>query len=161
MSPNWAGEVPKQINRVFRSTTFSGYAIPRVFLDDTAKDRQQVQVLLSQIDMYPLSQFDGRMKTREWSGTPDFSAPPPQPDGSEAPKVDPVTFWDELATVLADTTPLPGEQAQYGKALALVDAAARDPALKAAIWLSFCGALTRTRSGLGRDMVELSAKGTK
>lgn len=133
VGPDWKGEPPEKINRVFRSTTFSGYAIPRVFLDDTEEDRQAVQALLSQIDMYPLSQFDGRMKTRDWSSTPDFPAPPPQPDGSEAPKVDPATFWDELATVLADTTPLPGEQAQYAKALALVDAAARDPALKATI----------------------------
>ena len=133
VGPDWKGEPPEKINRVFRSTTFSGYAITRVFLDDTEEDRQAVQALLSQIDMYPLSQFDGRMKTRDWSSTPDFPAPPPQPDGSEAPKVDPATFWDELATVLADTTPLPGEQAQYAKALALVDAAARDPALKATI----------------------------
>lgn len=133
VGPDWKGEPPEKINRIFRSTTFSGYAIPRVFLDDTEEDRQAVQALLSQIDMYPLSRFDGRMKTRDWSSTPDFPAPPPQPDGSEAPKVDPATFWDELATVLADTTPLPGEQAQYAKALALVDAAARDPALKATI----------------------------
>ncbi|MCD9086991.1 DUF1254 domain-containing protein [Stenotrophomonas sp. SY1] len=133
VGPGWSGAVPAGISGVFHSSTYSGYVIPRVFLDDTEQDRQKVQALLSQIDMYRLSQFDGRMKTRDWSATPDFPAPPPQPDGSEAPKVNPETFWDELATVLADTTPLPGEQAQYAKALALIDAAARDPALKEAI----------------------------
>jgi len=133
VGPGWSDETPQGFRRVFRSSTNTGYAIPRVFMDDTAEDRRQVQALLGQIDLYPLSQFDGNMKTRDWSSTPDVPAPPPQPDGSEAPKVDPNTFWDELATVLADTTPLPGEQAQYAKALALVDAAARDPALKAAI----------------------------
>lgn len=133
VGPHWQGEAPAGIQRVFRSGTCSGYAIPRVFLDDTAEDRERVQALLSQIDMYPLSEFDGRLKTRDWRTTPTVPAPPPQPDGSEAPKVNPLTFWDELTAVLADTTPLPGEQAQYAKALALVDAAARDPALKAAI----------------------------
>lgn len=133
VGPHWKGDTPAGILRVFRSSTHSGYAIPRVFLDDSAEDRQQVQALLAQIDMYPLSQYDGTMKTRDWRSTPDFRAPPPQPDGSEAPKVDPATFWDELAAVLGDTVPLPGEEAQYAKALALVDAAARDPALKAAL----------------------------
>ena len=37
------------------------------------------------------------------------------------------------AAVLADTTPLPGEEAQYAKALSLVASAKRDPAIKAAI----------------------------
>lgn len=133
VGPHWQGESPPGIRQVFRSTTNSGYAIPRVFLDDTSEDREQVQALLSQMGIYPLSQFDGTVKTRDWHATPDFPAPPPQPDGSEAPKVDPTTFWDELPTVLADTTPLPGEEAQYAKALALIEAAARDPALKAAI----------------------------
>ncbi|MBF6023987.1 DUF1254 domain-containing protein [Lysobacter niastensis] len=131
--PGWKGETPKGITRVFRSSTNSGYVIPRVFLDATAEDRKAVQPLISQIDMYPLSKFDGKMKTRDWSKTPDFPAPPPQPDGSEAPKVDPKKFWDELPAALADTTPLPGEEAQYAKALSLVEAAKRDPTIKAAI----------------------------
>ena len=133
VGPDWKGDVPAGITEVFRSSTYSGYVIPRVFLDDTLEDRQRVQGLLSQIDMYVLSRFDGQMKTRDWATTPDFPAPPPQPDGSEAPKVDPTTFWDQLSIVLADATPLPGEQGQYAKALALVAAASNDPALKAAI----------------------------
>lgn len=131
--PGWRGDIPAGIQQVFRSSTFSGYAIPRVFLDDTPEDRRRIQPLLGQIDMYVLSQFDGQMKTRDWANTPDFPAPPAQPDGSEAPKVDPATFWDQLTAVLEDTVPLPGEQAQYAKALALVAAARHDPALKVAI----------------------------
>jgi len=38
---DWKGEPREKINRIFRSTTFSGYAIPRVFLDDTEEDRHR------------------------------------------------------------------------------------------------------------------------
>ncbi len=131
--PNWKGETPAGIARVFRSGTNTGFAIPRVFLDATQEDRTAVQPLIDQIDMYPLSKFDGKMKLHDWSKAPDFPAPPPRADGSETPKVDPNTFWEELSAVLADSTPLPGEQAQYAKALSLVEAAKRDPAIKAAI----------------------------
>ena len=107
--------------------------IPRVALDATPEDRAAVKPLVDQIDMYALSKFDGKMNSDDWSKAPDFPAPPPQPDGSEAPKVDPSKFWDQLPVVLADTTPLPGEEAHYAKASALVDAARRDPAIKAAM----------------------------
>jgi hypothetical protein len=133
VGPGWKGDTPEGIARVFRSPTHSGYVIPRVALDATPEDRAAVKPLIDQIDMYPLSKFDGKVKVHDWSKAPDFPAPPPQPDGSEAPKVDPLKFWDELPTVLADATPLPGEEAQFQKALALVDAAKRDSAIRAAI----------------------------
>lgn len=45
----------------------------------------------------------------------------------------PADLLGPLATVLADITPLPGEQAQYAKALGLIEVAARDAGIKAAI----------------------------
>lgn len=133
VGPDWKGEVPKGINAVFRSRSNSGFVIPRAFMDDTPQDRQAIQPLVSQVDMYPLSEFDGKVKQRDWSKVPNFPAPPPAPGGGETPKVDPTRFWDELPAVLKDAKPLPGEQARYAQALALAAAAQNDPKLKAAI----------------------------
>ena len=61
--PNWKGETPQGIGQVFRSSTDLGVVIPRVFVNDDAADKQAAQPLVNQILMYPLSQFDGNMKT--------------------------------------------------------------------------------------------------
>jgi len=39
VGPDWHGEVPKGITKVFRASTNTGNVIPRVFLDDTQDDR--------------------------------------------------------------------------------------------------------------------------
>jgi hypothetical protein len=121
--PDWKGDVPKGINQVFRAKTHTGFIVPRVYMDDTAEDRQAIQAVINQIDVYPLSMFDGRAKQRDWSKTPSFPAPPGPPGGGETPKVVPDKFWDELPLVLKDAPPLPGKQARYAEALALVAAA--------------------------------------
>jgi hypothetical protein len=64
---NWKGDVPKGITEVFRSSTDSGFVIPRVFQDDTAEDKRAVQGVLKQIMMYPLSDYDGTTKSTDWS----------------------------------------------------------------------------------------------
>src|SRR5262245_59037765 len=102
-------------------------------MDDTAEDRYAIQALVSQMDVYPLSEFDGRMKTRDWTKVPDFPAPPAHPGGGEAPKVHPDTFFDDLQTILEDAPPLHGEEAKYAEALSLVAAAQADPKIKAAM----------------------------
>jgi hypothetical protein len=133
VGPDWEGEAPTGINQVFQSKTHTGFIIPRVYMDDTAEDRRTIQTLINQIDVYPLSMFDGKAKQRDWSKSPSFPAPPSQPGGGEAPKVVPDKFWDELPAVLLDAPPLPGEQARYAEALSLVAAARKDPKLKAAL----------------------------
>jgi hypothetical protein len=62
VGPNWQGDIPKGITRVFRSPTNTGFAGPRVFKDDTPEDSRAIQSVLTQIMMYPLAEFDGRMK---------------------------------------------------------------------------------------------------
>jgi hypothetical protein len=131
--PDWKGDVPKGMNEVFRSTTNTGFICPRIFMDDTDEDRKAIQPLISLIDAYPLSEFDGAMKQRDWTKVPDYPAPPPHPGGGETPKVHPDTFFDHLAAVFQDAPPLPGEESKYANALALVAAAESDPKLKAAI----------------------------
>jgi hypothetical protein len=81
--------------------------------------------------MYPLSQFDGKMKTIEWRNIPKMAAPPM---GNEEVKwVIPAKFFDELPVVLADAPPLPGEEARYVQVLAVIAAAGKDPKLKSAM----------------------------
>lgn len=133
VGPEWEGETPKGVTRVFRAATHTGFVVPRVFMDDTAEDRAAIQSLISQIDVYPLSTFDGRAKQRDWSKTPSFPVPSAPAGDGETPQVVPDKFWDELPSVLKDARPLPGEQARYAEALALVAAAQQDPKLKAAI----------------------------
>jgi hypothetical protein len=51
VGPRWNREIPKGITGVFRSTTSTGFVIPRVFMDDTAEDRAAVQPVINQITM--------------------------------------------------------------------------------------------------------------
>ncbi|QIG51289.1 DUF1254 domain-containing protein [Nordella sp. HKS 07] len=132
VGPNWHGDVPKGITRMFRSTTNTGFVAPRVFVDDTVEDKHAAQDAISGIDMYPLAEFDGTMKRRDWSKLPKFPSPG-SGGGAETKWVFPDKFIDQLPLVLADAPPLPGEEARYAQMQALVDATKRDPALKKAI----------------------------
>ena len=110
--PDWHGQVPKGISRVFRSSTAVGIFAPRVFMDDTPEDRIAIQPVINKIGLYPLSEYDGKVKTTDWSKLPSFGS---DEGGAEEIKwVDPTKFWDELPTVLDQTPPQPGEEALYG-----------------------------------------------
>jgi len=131
VGPNWKGEVPKGVTQVFRSSTGSGIVGPRVFMDDTPEDRQAIQPVLRQIMMYPVSEYDGTMKSIDWSTIPHL---PNQATGDEEVKwVLPGRFVDELPAVLADAPPLPGEEARYAQLLAVLEAAKSDAKLKQAM----------------------------
>jgi hypothetical protein len=129
--PTWQGEVPAGITRVFRASTSSGFVAPRVFMDDTTEDGQAIQSVLRQIVMYPLSDYDGTMQSKDWRNLP--TAPSSSGGDEETKWVDPAKFVDELRDVLADAPPLPGEEARYAEVLAVVDAAMSDPAVKDAM----------------------------
>ena len=45
----------------------------------------------------------------------------------------PEKIFDELAAILADAPPLPGEEARYAQVLAMLDAATGDKAIKEAM----------------------------
>ena len=70
VGPDWHGQVPKGITQVFRAPTNSGFVGPRLFMDDTADDRQAIQPALRPVMMYPLSEYDGNMKSKDWSALP-------------------------------------------------------------------------------------------
>jgi hypothetical protein len=132
VGPNWNGTAPAGITAVGRSSTDLVAIFPRVFQDDTAEDKAAIQGLLRQIMVYPLTEFDGQMKTKDWSKVPSFPAPTGAGKG-ETKWVIPETFFDQLAEVLQVVPPLPGEEAMYGRFRSLLDAAAKDPQIKATL----------------------------
>jgi hypothetical protein len=129
VGPDWKGEVPKGITAMVRSSTALAFVAPRVFVDDTAEDHKAVQSVLSQIVYYPLSEFDGKMKTQDWSKLPTIPAPKPTGKG-ETKWVNPEAFFDELPAVMKQVPPLPGEEALYQWIGSVLDAAAKDPEIK-------------------------------
>jgi len=129
VGPNWKGETPSGITAVVHSSTNLVFAVPRVFMDDTAEDRRAIQPVLSQINVYPLSQFDGTMKVKDWSKLPHFPAAKSEGKG-EAQWVKPEIFFDELPAVMKQVPPLPGEEALYRWIGSVLEAADKDPSIR-------------------------------
>jgi hypothetical protein len=131
VGPNWKGKVPKGITKVFRASTNTGYVVPRVFQDDDPEDNKRVRAVTQQVMMYPLAEFDGKMKSRDWTQLP--KAPSTSSGDEEVKWVVPETFFDVLPLVLADAPPLPGEEARYAELRSVLAAAEEDPKIKAAM----------------------------
>jgi hypothetical protein len=131
VGPEWNGDVPKGVTKVFRCPTNTGMAAPRVFQDDTPEDKRAIQSVLPGIMMYPLADYDGTMKSRDWANLP--TAPAAKSGDQESQWVFPEKIVDQLGAVLADAPPLHGEEARYAQVLAVLDAAKRDPKLKQAM----------------------------
>lgn len=131
VGPNWKGDIPKGITKVFRSPTNTGIIAPRIFQDDTDEDKRAIQSVLTSVLMYPLAEFNGEMKRVDWSKIPKLPGPPPQEE--ETQWVIPEKFVDELETVLADAPPMQGEEARYAQVLAVLEAAKKDPNIKQAM----------------------------
>jgi hypothetical protein len=129
VGPNWKGGAPGGVNAVIRSPTDLVAIFPRVFQDDTPEDKAAIQPLLSQIMVYPLSEFDGKMKTKDWKETPVFPAPGGG-SGGETKWVIPEKFFDQLPEVMKMVPPLPGEESIYGMIRSVLDAAAEDSKIK-------------------------------
>lgn len=131
VGPDWKGQTPAGVQHVFRSPTNVGIVVPRVFKDATPDDTKAVQPFVNQVMLYPLSQSDGKTKTKDWSQLPKF---PSASQGSEETKwVVPEKFVDELPKVLDGLPPLPGEDSLYANIRAVWAAADSDPKLKQAL----------------------------
>ena len=133
VGPGWEGTIPRGITRVLHCPTRTGMVVPRVFQDITRQDNRAVQDLIGRIDMYPLDQFDGREKRRDWSKLPSVKPRPADGGSGETKWVFPNTFFDQLPLVLLDAPPLPGEETRYEQVLAVIDAAQNNPALRNAL----------------------------
>ena len=90
VGPKWKGEVPAGITKVFRSGTNTGFLAPRAYQDDTPEDKRAIQDVISLIDVYPLAEFDGKMKRHDWSKLPHF--PQTESGGGETKWVFPDKF---------------------------------------------------------------------
>lgn len=126
---NWTGNPPAGITAVVRSSTNAVLAVPRIFMEDTPEDHAAVQPVLNQVDFYPLSKFDGKMKTTDWGKLPNFPAPTSSGKG-ETQWVNPDTFFDELPAVMKQVPPLPGEEAVYNWIASVLEAAPKEPGIK-------------------------------
>lgn len=131
VGPNWKGDKPEGVEAIIRSPTALTNAIPRIFMDDTAEDRAEIQEKINQIVFYPLKDFDGKMKTIDWKNTPNIPNPNAgKASGGETKWVIPEKFFDQFPKVLEMVPPLPGEEALYAQFRQLMDAADKDPAIK-------------------------------
>jgi hypothetical protein len=126
--PDWDGKAPSGIAASFRGSTNVATLIPRVFQEDDKADNEVLQPLIQEIAVYPLSEFDGKVKTRDWSSLP--SLPWIKLGEEEWKWVDPATFFDILPEVLDAARPLPGEEALYALVRSVLDAAAVDKTLR-------------------------------
>jgi hypothetical protein len=131
VGPNWKGSVPAGITAVIKSPTELVAVGPRTFLDDSDAGRKAVQAVLNQVVVYPLSKYTGKTITKDWKATPHF--PQVQKSAAESRWVIPEKFFEQLPEVLAKVPPLAGEESRYAMMHALLDAAAKDPAIKDAI----------------------------
>lgn len=131
VGPKWNGDIPDGITKVFHAKTSTAFVVPRVFKNDDPADLPLVQKVIQGINVYPLAEYNGKVQTTDWTKLPAF--PSPAGGNEESRWVFPDKFFDQLPKVLTDATPLPGEQAQYARILAVIDAAKKHPKIKAAI----------------------------
>ena len=127
IGPDWQGKQPDGINATFRAATNVGTIVPRVFQEDTRADNAALQPLIRQIAAYPLSEFDGAMKSRDWSSLP--SIPWIKLGNEEWKWVEPKSFFDVLPEVLDACPPLPGEEGLYALVRSVLAAGAADLSL--------------------------------
>jgi len=129
VGPNYKGKIPDGIAGVIVSPTSLANAIPRIFMNDTPEDRAAIQPLVSQVMVYPFSEFTGQMKTKNWKELPTLAGP--KNARGETKWVEPETFFEVLPHVLASVPALPGEEALYEQFKVLLEVSKRDPKIKA------------------------------
>jgi hypothetical protein len=117
------------VEAIIRSRTALANAIPRIFMNDTPEDRAAIQPLIDQVVFYPLTAFDGKMKTIAWSKAPNIPGPKANAGAGETKWVVPEKFFDQFPVVLESVPPLPGEEAQYAQFRQLMAAAKADPGI--------------------------------
>lgn len=138
VGPNWQGTVPAGISGVVRSSTDLAFAIPRIFKEDSAQDTNALLPSLSQVMFYPLSQFDGKMKSTDWTKLPSY--PAAKSNGSEVVWVNPDKFYEQLPAVMKQTPPMPGEESLYKTISSVFEAASKDPAIRKVLSETFIAA---------------------
>lgn len=129
----WSGEVPQGITQVIRSTTDMVAVIPHVFLCKP-EDREGLQPIVNQLMMYPVNEYDGTMKTKDWTTISSFPGSLSlDGDGRVAEFVIPERFFDILSTVMQEVPPMPGEEQLYAEYTSTLELAGKDKELRAVL----------------------------
>ncbi|WP_208642938.1 DUF1254 domain-containing protein [Rahnella woolbedingensis] len=131
VGPNWKGTVPAGITAVIHAPMDLVGMGPRVFVNDDKADQDALQHVLNQVVIYPLSKYDGKKKNVDWRNAPHFGDE--DSTTGETKWVDPNTFFDQLAEILPQVPPQPGEESRYAMIKAMLAAAKADPEIKKAI----------------------------
>jgi hypothetical protein len=131
VGPDWQGKPPDGIDTTFRASTNIGTIIPRVFQAEDRADNIALQPLLRQIMAYPLAEFDGTMKEKDWRDIPVL--PWKKLTDDEWRWVDPSNFFDILPKALDICPPLPGEEAIYALVRSVFHEASSNRRLRAAL----------------------------
>lgn len=126
----WKGKVPKEVIKVFYSDTKIVFGAPRIFMNDTPEDKKEVQKYTNQIDFYPLSEFNGKMKMKNWAELPTIPMPEGQDGKDEVKWVEPNNFINDLTAVLEGVPPLAGEEGFYKNIKEVLEAVKSNPELK-------------------------------
>lgn len=103
--------------------------IPRIQMDDTPEDRAAIRAPIKEVMSYPLSEFNGKMKSYEYAKIPAIGDKP-DPNAGETKWVVPEKYFDQLANVLNKVAPLPGEEAMYAQYRHLIEAGKKDPQIR-------------------------------
>jgi hypothetical protein len=125
----WKGDVPKGISKVFYSQTSVAYVLPRTFMTNDAADKEAVRAAISKLNIYPLKDFDGTVKVKDWTKIPSFPDPNKSTTGKEVSFVMPEKFFAEFPAILSEVPPLKGEEALYLQFQSVMDAVKKDSSL--------------------------------
>jgi hypothetical protein len=125
----WKGDVPKGINKVFYSPTSVAYVLPRTFMTNDAADKEAVRAVIDKLNIYPLSEYDGNVKTKDWTKVPSFPDPNKSEGGKEVSFVIPEKFFAEFPAILEEVPPLKGEEPLYAQFRSVMDAVKKDSSL--------------------------------
>ena len=128
----WNGNIPKEVIKVFYSDTKIVFGAPRIFMNDTLEDKKEVQKYTNQIEFYPLSEFDGKVKTRSWADLPSLSMPEGQNGEDEVKWVNPNNIVNDLTSVLMDVPPLSSEEGFYSNMKEVLEVIKNNPELEKA-----------------------------
>ena len=132
VGPDWSGDVPEGVERVFRSPTNLAYILPRVLVTQATKEDTTLKSHISQIAAYPLAKYTGRWKVHDWTKRKWYPA-----IGETSQKrcklVRPATFFDDLSAVLESVPPLAGEEELYKIAQRIVAKSEANPRVAEAL----------------------------
>jgi hypothetical protein len=99
-------------------------------VDDTPEDKATLQPLLNKINVYPLTEFNGKVQQMDWSKLPTVAGAKSE---GETKWVVPEKFFDQFEAVLDQVPPLPGEEAMYGDFRVLMAVRKKNEAIRKAM----------------------------